>query len=349
MTKLRYLGWEGYADGAFAATLYGRTGLEIGGDNHLSDDLACRRLVAKPEAWDIININTPFVRDVLYPSGLIRSLSNDLAMSARGITGAFSRFRAAAESHDGQIIGIPQRCGPFNLVINEKRLSSSSAREQGFNLALQPSFNGRFGILAYDDFNVMHIAIAAGLNPFQPFDDRATNIFSETARKIFQSARLVTTDHNALNRALINGQIDFYISGGIYTASPARLAGCLEVKAITPSHGPIGGKGGVAFVEVNAITANGNLQGDAAHAFLAFVASDDGALAASLAADACNPVVQMHRSSLFQRFMRDQLEAMQWDDFEHDMLCCADYATIPDYLKLFRLCRAQGPEHWYLR
>lgn len=168
MTKLHYLGWEGCAERTFTEKLRDCTGLEIQGTNHVSDDLACRMVLAEPAAWDIININTPFVRDVLHPRSLIRPLSNDLAMAVRGITGAFMKFRTTAESRDGQAIGIPQRCGPFNLVINQNRISCSSAREQGFALALDPALKRRFGILAYEDFNVIHIAIAAGLNPFVP-------------------------------------------------------------------------------------------------------------------------------------------------------------------------------------
>jgi spermidine/putrescine transport system substrate-binding protein len=140
---------------------------------------------------------------------------------------------------------------------------------------------------------------------------------------------------------LINGDIDFYISGGAYTASAARLAGCIEVTAVTPEYGPIDGKGGVAFVEINALIASRYLERDAGQTFLEFIESDDGALAASLAAGACNPVAQMHRSSVFER--RDQLLAMQWDDFEHDMLSCADYAIVPDYEKLLKILRSNAP------
>lgn len=340
MKKLRYFGWEGYADNPFAAAFHRNTGLLIDGASHVSDDLACRTIAEEPGAWDILNINTPFVRDVLHPLGLIHPLAKDLAVSVRTLTEPFARFTEAAESHDGMVIGIPQRCGPFNLVINTKRLSPPSVREQGFGLALDPSVRQRFGILGYEDFNVMHIAIAGGLNPFEPLDGPAVATFSATARTILESARIMTADHNELNRALVDGEIDFYLSGGTYTASPARLSGCLEVMAITPNKGPIDGKGAVAFVEINALIAHPCTAIEAGEQFLRFIDSDDGALAASTAAQACNPVVQMHRPSVFHRFKGDQLVAMQWDDFEHDMSRCADYAIMPDYKKLRDILRS---------
>ncbi len=339
MTTLRWLGWEGYADGAFASTLRAATGISISGESHLSDDLACRKVLASREAWDILNINTPFVRDALYPQGAIRTLPERFADQVKDLPPAFRRFGPSVVNPENHTIGVPQRCGPFNLVINENRLSPSVAREQGFQLALDPSFNRRFGILSYEDFNVMHVAIAAGLNPFEPFDRAALTSFKRTAMIVYESARIVTDDHRQLNKALIDGDIDFYISGGVYTVSPARLAGRHEVRAITPESGPIAGKGAVAFVEINALINHPAAQPQAGEAFLDFIASDDGAVAASLAAEACNPVVQMHRASVRDRFTREQLTAMQWDDFEEDMSRCADYEIIPDYPALIAILR----------
>ena len=108
---------------------------------------------------------------------------------------------------------------------------------------------------------------------------------------------------------------------------------------MTPNRGPISGKGGVAFVEINAILEHAHVAEHAANAFLDYILSDDGAVAACLAAGACNPVAQMHRPAVFNRFTSDQLTAMQWDDFEEDMSRCADYALIPDYDKLLAIIR----------
>jgi spermidine/putrescine transport system substrate-binding protein len=339
MTKLRCLGWEGYADGSFAAALRRDTGIEIEGENHLSDDLACRMTRATPDAWDVININTPFIRNVLHPNGVIRTLPDKFAAEIRSLSGPFARFVAPATDKNGDLIGIPQRCGPFNLVINQKRLSVDFVRECGFSLALDPYFRNRFGILSYEDFNVMHIAIAAGLNPFKTFDDAAVLIFAHVARTIFLSAHTISADHNLLNQALVDGEIDFYMSGGIYTASPVRLAGRLEVRAVTPDNGPIEGKGGVAFVEINALLNHNKNSFEVGEAYLDYLGSDTGAVAASLAANACNPVVQMSRKSALDRFNRQQLRAMQWDDFEEDMSRCAEYSIMPDYKRLSEILR----------
>jgi spermidine/putrescine transport system substrate-binding protein len=145
-----------------------------------------------------------------------------------------------------------------------------------------------------------------------------------------------------MNAALVSGEIDFHISGGTYTASPARLAGRLEVRAATPTSGPIDGKGAVAFVEVNALLSDGTAPITAGEAFLDFISSSEGAKSASLAAGACNPVVQMSEAAIYNLFPREQLNAMQWDDLEEDLSYCADYAIIPDYSKLLAIVQSGG-------
>ncbi|SFV33685.1 hypothetical protein [Hyphomicrobium facile] len=342
-TNLRCLGWEGYAAGDLPSAFLRASGFRVTGEDHLSDDAASRRILDERGRWDVININTPFVRDVLHPAGAIRPLNSSFSERVSNLRTPFSRFEAAVRDPDYQLIGLPQRCGPFNLVVNQNGLSVATARDEGFRLAMESSLKGRFGILAYEDFNVMHIAIAAGLNPFVTMDDEAESTFRRTAATIFQSARLITGDHHRMNAALVSREIDFYISGGIYTASPARLAGHLEVRAVTPSSGPIEGKGAVAFVEVNGHLKDGRAPLAVVETFLGFLLSEQGAKAASLAAGACNPVVQMGDPSVRDLFTRDQLKAMQWDDLEEDLSYCADYAIIPDYAKRLEIVRSLAP------
>ena len=72
----------------------------VSGENHLSDDTASRKVLDERGRWDIININTPFVRDVLYPAGAIRALSprfadrlNNLAAHFQSLQSGGAQFR----------------------------------------------------------------------------------------------------------------------------------------------------------------------------------------------------------------------------------------------------------------
>ena len=149
------------------------------------------------------------------------------------------------------MIGVCQRFGAFNLVVNTDRIDRLSAIDQGFNLANSPE--QRFGILAYDDFNIFHICIGAGINPFEKLSAAALQKYSGTAQDWHTRALLVSDDHNVLNRALAEGDIDFYISGGAYTVAHARLAGHRKLQAITPARGSINGLGGIVFAEITSV------------------------------------------------------------------------------------------------
>src|SRR5258708_21382887 len=141
-------------------------------------------------------------------------------------------YRAAYSKDGARLLGVCQRFGPFNLVINSDKISFASATDQGFELANDRSNAGRFGILSYDDFNVFHIAIGAGINPFVRLTEMDFRSFPATARRWLSGAAVISSDHLALNRALVAGEIDFYLSGGIYAPSPARLTGHDQVRPL---------------------------------------------------------------------------------------------------------------------
>jgi spermidine/putrescine transport system substrate-binding protein len=306
---------------------------------HVSDFAAQQRVRAAPSAWDLININSPFVRDVLYPAGLVRALDAGRFGARNPGQSAFAEFEHWARAADGSTIGVCQRCGPFNLVVDTAAISVGAAEDEGFHLAADARNRGRYGILAYDDFNVLHIAIASGLDPFRPLSETEIDTFATTAEQWFAGAHLVTRDHRVLNRALLDGSIRFHLGGGIYTVSCARRDGHTRLRAITPSRGPIDGRGGIAFVEVNALLAQSENIAEAEE-FLAFLLGPEAAVCAILADGAANPVVQMSAPDVLTRLDRTILHAMQWDTLESELGRCAQYRVAPDYVRLHAVLTA---------
>ena len=102
-------------------------------------------------------------------------------------------------------------------MINTKAISRTVAENEGFLLASDAAIP--YGVLTYDDFNIFHICIAAGLNPFVSLDDEQRRKFSTVAGAWFDGAAIVSDDHHTLNRALVEQRIAMYLSGGVYTAS----------------------------------------------------------------------------------------------------------------------------------
>src|SRR5205085_11677461 len=83
--------------------------------------------------------------------------------------------------------------------------------------------------------------------------------FTETAQRVFKGAKVVG-DIATMNQALIAGEIDFHLTGGTYSASPARADGHPEIRGVTPKKGPMaGGLGGISWIEVTSTVNNPQL------------------------------------------------------------------------------------------
>ena len=80
--SLRILGWEGYDDPSLIAPFNDRTGIAVELDAHISDFDAAERVLTGVGTWDLVNINSPFVRDVLLSAGHIEKLTSERLRAA---------------------------------------------------------------------------------------------------------------------------------------------------------------------------------------------------------------------------------------------------------------------------
>ena len=330
---IRLLCWEGYESPRVLEPFERRRSTRVQARTLLSDGGTAQDLLARRTTCDVLNINNAWIRGSLHPAGFVRTLDPErFAPYFEHMLPQFRRLYAWAHGTDGALIGICQRFGPFNLVVNTNRIDRASAEDQGFELANERAPRP-YGILLYEDFNLFHVCIGAGLDPFSSLGEDEMARFDATARRWFRSAAVVTDDHFELNRALVDGAIDFYVSGGVYTASPARLTGHLEVRAVTPRSGPIGGRGGIVFTEITSVLASASQTGEAED-FLEYLLEPETAFRAAFAERTANPVAQMGMPEVFERFTPHELEAIQWDGLEEDIARCADYDLVPDHAAL---------------
>ena len=333
---LRIRCWEGYDNPIVLDPFKRRHNVQVHADTLISDAQAAYEIDNQlpHDRVDILNINNAWVQKFLHPHGLVQTLHDKDFDTTHLASYALADLNNWSWSRNHkQKIGICQRFGTFNLVINERRISKHLAESEGFKLAAESDFFQRYGILLYEDFNVFHICIAADINPFQPLNHTQETVFQTTARDWFHNAALITDNHHSLNKALIDGQIDFYLSGGVYTASPARIEGYDQVKAITPSKGPINGLGGIVFVEVTCALIRPE-PSPWAQPFLEYLVEPDTAIRVAFLDGTCNPVLQMEHPKVLSAFSGAQLDAIQWDTLEEDVSRCAHYDIVPDLAKL---------------
>jgi len=336
---MKLLCWEGYEADSVLGEFSRCREINSTAQTLLSDATTAHSLLDGGHTqWDVLNINNPWVRDFLCHHQVIKTLDEDrFGPTLTNLLPEFDRLSHWARDDGGNIVGVCQRFGAFNFVVNTRRIDASSAEDQGFNLANDRT--QRFGVLSYDDFNLFHICIGAGLNPFHKLEDDALQLFADTANDWFDRAVLVSDDHLALNRSLVNGEIDFYISGGVYTVSEARLAGHHHLRAITPTHGCIEGRGGIVFTEITSVLEHANTSANAVD-FLEYITQPDIALRIATTANTLNPVAQMGDPAVFNKFSKQQLNAIQWDTLSTDIERCAMYRIPPNHTDLLKRLKA---------
>lgn len=340
--QMNILCWEGYnSDEVLGPFRKANSGATVRAESGTSDpDMINKLRAGEVNVWDLINVNQPWARAQLYPEGLIKPLNKERFMPYfERMLPEFSGPYPLAFADDGELIGMPQRYGPFSFVVNTDKISRDMAEDQGWKLFLDSGMKDRYGILTYDNWNIMHMCLTGDQNPFEPLDDAGLAKFKSTAETIFGGAKLLTDDLVAMNTALINGEIDAYFTGGTYTASPARLDGATNVRGITPRSGPVDGKGGVVWIELTSAVNNPD-PSKLAEDFLEFVQDADICKAVSFAEGTYNPVSQMGDPKVFEKYDAEELDAIQWDSLEEEMARSLDYQVVSSYDKLNEIYNA---------
>ncbi len=344
--ELNILCWEGYNSAQVLDPFRILTGATVKAESLTNDPTMINRLRAgETNVWDLINVNNPWARKVMLPENLIKPLDRArFEPYFDKMLPAFKPpYRWALDESGEQLIGMAQRFGPYSFVVNTDKVSRAAAEDQGWNLWNDPANAGKYGVLESDDWNVFGICCIAGFDPFKVHGDDELAKFADAASRVFKGARVVG-DIATMNQSLISGEIDFHLTGGTYSASPARADGHPEIRGITPKSGPMaGGKGGIAWIEITSLVNNPQLS-PLAEQFLEYVQSPEMSYKVAFAEGTFNPVSQMGNPDCFNLFTKEDLDAIQWDSLEEEMAGSVEYDIVPDYDKLLDLMTAAKRE-----
>jgi spermidine/putrescine transport system substrate-binding protein len=330
--ELNILCWEGYNSAQVLDPFRTEKGAEVKAESLTNDPTMINRLRAgETNTWDLINVNNPWARKVMLPENLIKPL--DRATFEPFFDKMMPEFKApyrwAMSEDQSQLIGMAQRFGPYSFVVNTDKISRTTSEDQGWNLWNDPANDGKYGILESDDWNVFNMFMIAGIDPFKTHTPEELTKFSDTAKRVFKGAKLVG-DAAMMNQALVSGEIDFHLTGGTYSVSPARADGNPQLRGITPNTSVLPGKGGISWIEITSTVNNPNLS-PLATDFLAFVQAPEVAHTVAFAEGTYNPVAQMGNPACFGLFSKEELDTIQWDSLEEEMARSAEYDIVPDY------------------
>jgi spermidine/putrescine transport system substrate-binding protein len=344
--ELNILCWEGYNSAQVLDPFRTKTGATVKAESLTNDPTMINRLRAgETSVWDLINVNNPWARKVMFPEKLIKPL--DRARFEPFFDKMMPEFKPpykwAMDDSGTELLGMAQRFGPYSFVVNTDKVSRAAAEDQGWNLWNDAANDGKYGILESDDWNVFCICCIAGFDPFKTHSDEEVAKFTETAKRVFKGAKVVG-DIATMNQSLVAGEIDFHLTGGTYSASPARADGHPEIRGITPKSGPMAdGKGGIAWIEITSTVNNPELSPLAAD-FLEYVQSPEMSHTVAFAEGTFNPVSQMGNPDCFKLFTKEELDAIQWDSLAEEMSRSVEYDIVPDYDKLLDIMTAAKRE-----
>lgn len=339
--ELNILCWEGYNSAQVLDPFRSSRSATVKAESLTNDPTMINRLRAgETKVWDLINVNNPWARKVMYGEGLIKPLpKEEFEPFFDTMLPEFKAPYKWAMSDDGKdLVGMAQRFGPYSFVVNTDKISRKTAEETGWDLFNDPALEGKYGIQESDDWNVFNIFMVAGIDPFKEHTPEEFKIFEETAVKVFKGAKLVG-DIATMNQALVAGEIDLQFTGGTYSVSPARADGYPNLRAITPLKGPIDGKGGISWIEITSTVNNPELS-PLATDFLKYVQDPEVAHTVAFAEGTFNPVSQMGNPKCFELFTPEELDAIQWDSLEEEMARSVEYDIVPDYDKALELMTA---------
>jgi spermidine/putrescine transport system substrate-binding protein len=336
---LNILTWDGYMEPRLLDGFRAQTGTRVSPEGHVSDPTSVNRLRAgEVNVWDFINVNNPWARKILWPENLIVDLPRDrFEPYFDKMVPKFKPPYPWAMSVDNQhLLGVCQRYENFDFVINTDRISVDLAQNEGWDLFNNSDMAGRYGILTYDNWNVIHICMGAGVHPFRDKTEADFTKFEETAQRWINGAKLLSVDFGQLNQAMLNGEIDAYITGGTYTVSAARLDGLNQFYAACPESGPADGFGGVTWIELNSAVNNPNMHPNALD-FLEYILQPESAHAVATANGLLQPVAQMGQPEVFALFTVEELNAIQFDTLDYRMSHAVEYDIVPGEARLMEI------------
>ncbi|MGN1280562.1 MAG: PotD/PotF family extracellular solute-binding protein [Succinivibrio sp.] len=324
--ELNILCWEGYNSAEVLDPYRELRGAKVSAESATNDPTMVNKLRAgETKIWDLVNLNNPWARKILFPEGLITPLDPEVfAPYFDKMMPIFKYPYEWAMSQDGKdLLGMVQRFGPYNFAVNTDKISRKTAEEVGWKLWEDNSLKGKYGINETDDWNVAHLFCIAGIDPYKEHTPEEMDKFKETCHRIIEGAKFIG-DIAAMNQALVNGDIDCYISGGTYTASIARAEGLENIRAISPLEGAL------MWVEVTSLV-NNPVHSPLAEDFLKYVQDPVVSHTVAFAEGTFNPVAQMANPECMKLFTKDELMAIQWDSLEEEMSRSRAYDVVPDY------------------
>ena len=143
--EMNILCWEGYNSAQVLDPFRKKEDATVKAESLTNDPTMINRLRAgETNVWDLINVNNPWARKVMWPAKLIKPLPRDqFEPYFDKMLPEFKPPYKWAMSDDGkELLGMAQRFGPYSFVVNTDKIDRKTAEEQGWDLFNDPQTRG---------------------------------------------------------------------------------------------------------------------------------------------------------------------------------------------------------------
>ena len=130
--EMNILCWEGYNSAEVLDPFRKEKDATIKAESLTNDPTMINRLRAgETNVWDLINVNNPWARKIMYPEGMIKPLDRArFEPYFEKMLPAFKPPYKWAMSEDGkELLGMAQRFGPYSFVVNTDKVSRATAEK----------------------------------------------------------------------------------------------------------------------------------------------------------------------------------------------------------------------------
>ncbi len=336
--ELKIFVWSGYSSDPVTSRFADEFDTSVTYELLTSDPDAVNRLRAgEKDIWHIINLNNPWAREWMYPEGTIVPLNTERFRPYYEGDKVFKEFhhpyKWAMDLEFKEMLGIVQRIGTFTYVVNTDKISRRTAESEGW--ALFDGLKDRMAVLTWDNWNISHMCLGAGLNPYAEKSESDLAAFEKTSRLWFNNSAILSDDYFLLNNAMLNGEIDAYVSGSSYTTSTPRLEGYNNFWGTVPESGPVDGKGGIMWIEITSVVNNGVDPTGRAEDFLEYCLSPELSAIIGQDEDGMTNVAQMSDPECMKHWAPENLNAVQADGLQWEFDHSFDMYINPNYDQMF--------------
>lgn len=314
--QMTYMCWEGYNDPRIIDPFKAANNVDIGFDLIVDSPGGFAKLQAgASREVDIVSSDMPWITR-MGPAGLAMDLNPDDYADVYATF--YDQFKPPFKPlmNEGKTFGVATRWGWVGPCINTEVTKPEVWKT--YDPVFDAANKDKICVMDWGDWPILPMALHAGINPYEPLDDKALEEVRKVLRAMFKNTRTLVGDLTQAQKGLLDGSLLGCIGAGSYLTSAVRKQGHKNIIAVVPD--PKNGvKQGIIWVEATAILKETD-QPELAQKLLKHVVSKDAGHILSLLDSTCNVVTNKAVEELYTPEEKDILQTdymwHAWDNSE---------------------------------